>query len=294
MAQAPDAARRSLIMEWLLALAVLAIGVPAAAWLAQDSLIFLPQPGVPAATMPSRAQPLELTTGAGLRLRGWVLPGTSERSPTILYFGGNAEEVSWTLADPRWPAQWTVAALNYRGYGASEGRPGEPELVADALLLFDAMSARADVDASRVVAFGRSLGAGVAVRLAAQRPLAGVILASPFDSLVALGRHHYPFLPVSLLLRHRFEAIRLAPGASSPLHVVVAAADAVVPPAFSRRLYEAWAGRKSWQVVPGTDHNSLSVPDAFWDGVRRFLATLEPAVQAGARSAAMPEGSVQR
>jgi hypothetical protein len=149
---------------------------------------------------------------------------------------------------------------------------GESALVADAQLIYDAVAARPDVDRRRIVAFGRSLGTGVAVKLGAARPLAGLILVSPFDSLVALGRTHYPWLPVSALLRHRFDAAAEAPRLAALLLAIVADRDSIVPNERSQALYDAWAGPKSWLVGPATDHNTLSVPDGFWIGVAGFAA----------------------
>lgn len=259
-------------MEWLVLVAAIVLGVPAAAWLAQDRLIFFPQPIATAAHLPAEATALEIVAADGTRLRGWIRQATSAPAPVVLYFGGNAEEVSWTLADRRWPGDWAIVAVNYRGYGTSEGAPGEVALVADALAIHDAIAARSDVDARRIVAFGRSLGTGVAVKLAAARPLAGAILVSPFDSLVELGRTHYPFLPVSWLLKHRFDVTADAPRVQVPLLAMVADHDSIVPRARSRALYDAWGGPKSWVVVPAADHNTLSGPDAFWAEVSRFLA----------------------
>jgi uncharacterized protein len=258
-------------MVWIVLLATLLLGVPAAAWFAQERLIFFPQPVVAGADLPEQAKPLEIVAADGTRLRGWMRSSSATPAPVVLYFGGNAEEVSGTLADPRWPREWTIVAVNYRGYGTSEGAPGEPALVADARVIFDAVAARPEVDARRIVAFGRSLGTGVAVKLAGARPLAGVILVSPFDSLTALGRTHYPWLPVSWLLRHRFESDADARRIQAPLLAIVADGDSIVPRERSRALYDAWAGPKSWLVVAGTDHNTLSVPDAFWTGVAGFL-----------------------
>jgi fermentation-respiration switch protein FrsA (DUF1100 family) len=261
-------------MEWIVLVAAVVLGVPAAAWFAQDRLVFFPQPVVSTAHLPADAKPLEIVAADGVRLRGWMRPaaGVPAAAPVVLYFGGNAEEVSWTLADRRWPRDWAVVAINYRGYGASEGSPGEPALVADALVIHDVLAARADVDARRIVAFGRSLGAGVAVKLAAARPLAGAILASPYDSLVEVGRTHYPLLPVAWLLRHRFDALADARRLRIPMLTIVADADAIIPRERSAALYDAWAGPKVWQVVPATDHNTLSQPDAYWIGVAGFLA----------------------
>ena len=259
-------------MEWIVLLAAILLGVPAAAWFAQERLIFFPQPVVSTAYLPAEAKPLEIVATDGTRLRGWMRGASAMPAPVVLYFGGNAEEVSGTLIDSRWPRDWTIVAINYRGYGTSEGAPGESALVADALVIYDAIVARPDVDARRIVAFGRSLGTGVAVKLAAARSLAGLILVSPFDSLVALGRTHYPWLPVSALLRHRFDSDADARRTQVPLLAIVADRDSIIPHERSRALYDAWAGAKSWLVVPGTDHNTLSVPDAFWGGVAGFLS----------------------
>ena len=259
-------------MEWLLVVAAIVIGVPAAAWLAQDSLIFFPQPPSSTAHLPAHATPLTVTAADGIRLHGWVAQGSTMPSPAVIYFGGNAEEVSHTLADPRWPREWSIVAVNYRGYGTSEGKPGERDLTTDALEIYDAIVAREGIDAKRVVVFGRSLGTALAAHVAAQRPIAGVILVSPYDSLAAIGHHHYPWLPVSLLLKHRFYAEADARRCSVPMLAIVADRDTIIPVDRSRALYDAWAGPKVWQVVPGVDHNSLGATPDFWRGVGDFLA----------------------
>lgn len=258
-------------MEWLVVALAIVTALPAAAYFFQDRLIFFPQPLAGAPRMPAHTEPLEIVAADGTRLAGWLRPGATKPAPAILYFGGNAEEVSWTIADPRWPRDWTVVAVNYRGYGTSGGEPGERALSADALAIFDAVARRPDIDPARVVAFGRSLGTGVATYLAAHRPVAGVVLASPYDSLVAMGRTHYPWLPVGLLLRHRFDSASHAGSLSMPLLAIVAEHDPIIPEARSRALYDAWAGPRTWVVVPGTDHNSLAAPEAFWTAIAAFL-----------------------
>lgn len=261
-------------MEWLIAVAAIAAGVCATAWWAQERLIFFPQPVASTAHLPARAVPLEVVSDDGARLRGWIAGGTSAPAPAVIYFGGNAEEASWILGEARWPREWAIVAVNYRGYGASEGEPSERALTSDAAAIFDAVAQRADVDPRRIVVFGRSLGAAVAVYVAASRPVAGVVLASPFDSLLAVGRQHYPWLPVALLLRHRFDAASLATQARMPLLAIVGDADSIVAPARSRALFDAWAGPKTWQVIRGADHNDLGAFEAFWDGVVQFLSAL--------------------
>jgi len=259
-------------MEWLLLLAALFVGISTLAWLTQERMIFYPQPVASTTHLPARAAQLEVVAADGTHLRGWIAEGTTTPAPTLIYFGGNAEEVSWTVIDTRWPREWTIAGVNYRGYGASEGKPGERELSADALAIYDAVAKSEGVDRRRIVVFGRSLGTAVAAHLAAERPVAGAILVSPYDSLTAIGRFHYPWLPVSLLLRHRFEAAADAKRNRMPMLAIVGESDSIIPPERSRALFEAWAGEKRWLVVPRAGHNDLGNEETFWDGVRRFLA----------------------
>ncbi len=259
-------------MEWLIFLAVIVLGMPALVWLTQDRMIFFPQPVAATAHLPARALPLEVVAADGTHLRGWIVKGSAAPAPTVIYFGGNAEEVSWTLADPRWPREWTIVAVNYRGYGASEGAPGKHALTNDALAIYDAVVRREDIDPRRIVVFGRSLGTAIAAHLAAERPVAGAVLVSPFDSMTAIGKTHYPFLPVSLLLRHRFDALPDAQRNQMPLLAIVGESDSIIPPERSRALFDAWAGAKIWRVVPRADHNDLGNDETFWNGVTGFLA----------------------
>ncbi|HRO60987.1 MAG TPA: alpha/beta hydrolase [Burkholderiaceae bacterium] len=259
-------------MEWLIAVIAIVVGLPAAAWFAQDGLIFHPRPLAIEPRMPAATVPIEIVADDGVRLRGWLRPAASVPAPAVLYFGGNAEEVSGTLADPRWPSDRTIVAVNYRGYGSSEGKPSERVLVADALRIHAEMRHRPEVDAGCMFVFGRSLGSGVAVSLAAARPVCGVVLVSPFDSLVELGRHHFRWLPVSLLLRHRFELLGDASRLTMPLLSIVAQHDTIIPHARSAALHEAWGGPKTWVEIPGTDHNTLAVPDLFWQRIGEFLS----------------------
>ena len=258
-------------MEWLLVVVALVVGIPAAAWLSQERLIFFPQPLTDTTHLPAHAKPFELVAKDGARLAGFVLPGHRRPAPVALYFGGNAEEISWTLADARWPRDWTVVGVNYRGYGRSEGKPGEAVLIGDALALFDAIAARSDVDAKRIVVVGRSLGTGVAARVAAERPVAGAVLVSPYDSLVEVGRQHYPWLPVSWLLRHRFDAVAPAKKARAPLLTIVGGRDGIIPLVRSRNLHDAWHGPKQWVDIPHAGHNDIGTSRDYWIAIEGFL-----------------------
>ena len=264
------------------------VGLCALLYLVQERLIFIRQPLADSARHALRALPdtveLEVAAEDGTRLHGWLRHGVEngedvEKAASrglVLYFGGNAEEVSGQMFDAARLAPWSAAAVNYRGYGLSEGRPGETALVADALAVYDRLRARGDVDPERIVVFGRSLGSGVAVQLAASRPVRAVILVSPFDSLRSLARRQYPFLPVSLLLRHPFDSLARAPRIEAPLLVLAGGRDTLVPAALSRRLHDAWGGPKRWTLIPEADHNDIQAQSPYWPAIRGFLAALAP------------------
>jgi len=255
---------------------LVALGLPLTLWVFQDKLIFMPQPA-PAA--PPRADGVLITevnipVGDGLTLRGWLArpQGTVGRMPLAIYFGGNAEEASGmaTLAG-RFPG-WALLVVNYRGYGGNAGAPSEKALVADALAIYDWAAKRDDINAARIALIGRSLGSGVAVQLAAKRDVRALVLLAPFDSLRAVAQHHYPFVPMGLLLRHPFDSLVLAPDIRAPLLVVAAERDSIIPPEHARRLFDAWRAPKAWLAIPGADHNDLDADPACWDTVAAFLA----------------------
>lgn len=248
--------------------AAVVIGVPLLMYLVQDKLVFMPQPvsedrRAQIKNSISSVEEIFLDAPDGTKLHAWHVKG----EPLVLYFGGNAEEVSWMLAEAprRVPgAGWLL--VDYRGYGASGGSPSEKTLSADGLLWYDHVSKLSQ----RIFVFGRSLGTGVAVHVAAARPVAGVVAIAPYDNLPAVGQYHYPLLPVGLLLRHRFDSAALAPQIKAPLLCLVAERDEVIPKARSRVLYEAWGGEKRWIELQGAGHNSTDSAPQFWDNIREF------------------------
>lgn len=257
--------------------AAVAVGLSLAAWIAQDALIFYRQPlaadrrAEVARRFPA-VREVFLQAPDGTKLFAWHVPAASAApAPLVLYFGGNAEETSWMLEDLGNVPGVSWLIVSYRGYGLSEGRPGEAALVADALQWFDHAMTLPGADPGRTFVFGRSLGSGVAVALAAARPVAGVILVAPYDSLAAIGRRHYPFLPVDLLLRHRFDSLARAPSLHQPLLCLVAERDEIVPPEHAARLSSAWGGPKEFVLLRGANHNGTDAHPAFWPAIRKFL-----------------------
>jgi len=219
---------------------------------------------------------VQITTPDNIQLHGWYIKNSAQtKAPLIIYFGGNAEEVSGQLMALEPLNGWSLLLVNYRGYGLSEGSPSEKHLFNDAVLLYDTFSKRADVDSNKIVAFGRSLGTGVAVYLASQRPLKGVILVSPYDSMRQLAQKIYPYVPVSYLLKHHFDSLALAPSLKIPMLALIAAKDKTIPPSHSFALIEAWGGVTQQEIIPDTDHNNITVGLRYWEYISAFLHQLK-------------------
>lgn len=269
-----------LIAAFLKVTAAVAIGLPLVVYLAQDALIFYRQP-LPESRRAEVArrfpavQEILIQSKDGTKLHAWHVRAAgagAENAPLVLYFGGNAEEVSRMLdAVGNAPGvSWLL--VDYRGYGLSEGSPGERALVSDAIEWFDYAMKLPGADPKHTFAFGRSLGSGVAVALAAERPLAGLILATPYDSLAAVAKRYYWYLPVDLLLKHRFDSIALAPNMKQPLLCLIAERDEVIPAVHGERLFEAWGGSKRKILLQEASHNSTDAYPMFWSSILEFLA----------------------
>jgi pimeloyl-ACP methyl ester carboxylesterase len=224
---------------------------------------------------------VRLTTADAVQLHGLLkrasaaAPGA--RYPLVIVFGGVARETSWMIGWGDKPPEWGWLLVNYRGYGLSQGRPSERALLEDARLVYDWAAARADVDATHIVVLGRSLGSYVAVSLAAQRPVRGAILATPFDSLAAIGAKRYPLLPVGMLANGHYDSAALAPGIAAPALFVLAQNDEVTPVTHGEALARAWAGPKRVVTLPDTGHRMLEWRQEYWREVGTFLREMNAA-----------------
>lgn len=269
------------ILLWLFGLAcVVPLGLSLVLYLFQDNLIFHPTPLHPElkelASKTPQVAAVQWNTSDQAILRGWVVR-RSARSPLILYWGGNAEEITSFVVDAAvtWP-RWSVVAVNYRGYGESTGVPSERALFEDALLVTGWAMSHLNCDLDKVVLIGRSLGSGVAVYVASRIKVAGVVLVTPLDSMTNVAESHYPIVPISKLLKHRFDSLSLAPSIDAKLLALLAPDDTIVPAKHSQALLMAWKGSKRAITIPHSDHNSLAESDDYHQALRTFLQEIAP------------------
>ncbi len=239
---------------------LLAVGVM---WIFQRQFIYLPSQIVPdvASVLPG-AEEVTFSTEDGLTLAAWLVPAAGDANGrTVVVFNGNAGNRADRAPLARALAErgYGVLLVDYRGYGANLGRPTEDGLLADGRAAVAYLETRPDVDTDRLVYFGESLGAAVAIGLAEQRPPAALVLRSPFTSLPDIGSVHYPFLPTSILLWDRYPNLEKIRGIEVPVLVVAGSADSIVPVAQSQRLYEAASHPKEFVTIEGADHNDFEL-----------------------------------
>lgn len=232
-------------------------------FVSQRSLIYFPQPRAVTAAEATLTLPVE-----GAEIVVTIRPLDSPKA--ILYFGGNAEDVSRNLDS--FTALFPDHALylmHYRGYGGSTGQPTEKDNVADGLALL----AKVGALHPEVTIMGRSLGSGVAMQVASKAEATRLVLITPFDSIVELGARLYPWLPVRLLAQDRYESARIAPQIRIPATIIMAEHDEVVPRASTEKLLNQFkAGVATLKVIAGAGHNDIG-----WD--KSYLEALQEALR---------------
>jgi uncharacterized protein len=260
-------------LKWLLAIAAAAYGaLLAALFFGERLLLYHPNPThiSPAAAGLPQAHEILLETADGEKLVAWhVVPQRDK--PIVLYFHGNAEVVSWQI--PRFRSLVSdgtgLLALSYRGYGGSTGQPTETGLHRDAEAAYAFAAAR--YTPQRIVVWGHSIGSGVAVALAAERPIAKLILEAPFTSTAALAARIFPIVPVRWLMKDQFRSDERISNVRVPVLVMHGARDAAIPIAFGERLYELIPGPKKFVRFPEGGHIELDAQGAT-NAVHAFLA----------------------
>lgn len=254
-----------------------ALAVLGLAWFGQRALIYFPSDVVPspgAVGVPD-AETLTVTTDDGLELQAWYVPAAGETVGAVLMLHGNAGSRAGRgpLAAALRDRGLATLLLDYRGFGGNPGRPSQDGLLADARAGVAALRRRSGLETSRIVYFGESLGTAVAAGLAVEQPPAALILRSPFPSLAAVGRLHYPWLPVGLLLRDEFPTEEWLVDYDGPVLVVVGERDDIVPADLSSSVARAAGPGTEVVRIADAGHNDRALLDGarLLDAVSAFL-----------------------
>ncbi len=248
---------------WKWSLLILAAGyivLMVAMYLAQRGLMYFPEKvrTPPAEAGLAAAEEVPLDSADGTHVIAWHMPPRDNDRPVWLYFHGNGGALRYRVDRFReLTAQGDgLVALSYRGYAGSGGHPSESGLIDDARAAYDFAVKR--YGAERVVLWGESLGSGVAIALASERPVARVVLEAPFLSTVAIAASVYPFLPVRLLMKDQFRSDLRVAKVKAPVLVLHGDRDQVVPIASGEALYKLITAPKRFVRIAGGEHETLS------------------------------------
>ena len=222
-------------------------------------------------------------TEDGLNLNGWFVPG-KKTSPdtdlhTLLWFHGNAGNINRRLDNikmiyERVPVN--VFIIDYRQYGRSEGKVSEQGTYLDARAALAYLHSRKEINREKIIFFGRSLGSAVAVELALNEKCRALILETPFTSILEMGKKLYPFLPVSLLLKTKYDSLAKIRNIKVPILVMHGDKDALVPFEHGKKLYDMANEPKEFYTIPGAGHNDTHIVggDEYFDVIKEFVNKL--------------------
>jgi fermentation-respiration switch protein FrsA (DUF1100 family) len=245
------------MMKLAVALASVYAAVAVAAFIAQRKLMYFPDSTRVPPSNYGLGGVIErvLDTPDGARIVGWYGRAAPGR-PTVLYFHGNAGNLASRSERVRkYVARgFGIFMPSYRGYSGSTGSPTERANVSDAKLAYDALR-KEGIAPENVILYGESLGSGVAVQVATEKPVGGVVLDAPYTSIVDVAAGAYPFLPVRPFMFDRYETLRHLREVKAPLLIVHGEDDEVIPVEMGRAVYAAANGPKELVTFPGAGHS---------------------------------------
>jgi len=203
--------------------------------------------------------PIEIMSDDGLTIKSWKSTGDPDKQTFILFHGnaGNAAD-RMPMMRVLIAAGHSVILAEYRGYGSNPGKPGESDIMSDSKILVDKIIA-GGVAEGDIVFMGRSLGSGIASQLASEYDAAALILISAYSSLPDVAGDIYPYFPVSLLMRDRFDSLSVIDRVKAPIYMFHGELDGTIPIKFGRRLFEAALGDKKFHSIPLRGHNDLNM-----------------------------------
>jgi len=188
----------------------------------------------------------------------------------LIYFGGNADDATQFLLHVKELQGYDVLAFNYRGYGGSTGTPSEQALFEDALKIYDTYA-----KGRKVVLIGRSLGSGVATYLASQRVVDGLVLVTPYDSILSIAKLKYPFFPIELLLQNKFESVNYIPLVKAKIAVIEVEHDTIIPHYHLEKLLEAMPSRPLHVILTNTTHGNVLDNPTFTRTLQKILGKID-------------------
>lgn len=279
--EAPERSRIAEAAPWLIALVGSLGGIGALGYIRgryQHSTTYLPD-RLPTGVAEVLDHDLEIedvwfeSTG-GLKLHGWWM-SQRDAAATILYCHGSSGSIAHRVDVFQGLLRLgvNVLAFDYRGYGKSEGVPGEKGLYDDVRAAYDHLVGPLDQSPARLVLFGHSLGGAVAIDAALDRSAAGLVVEGSFTDIKEMARERYPQIPLHWVARNGFRSVEKVARLELPKLFIHGTADTTVPLEIGRRLYQAAAEPKELYLVPDAGHNDIHVHggEEYLRRIERFL-----------------------
>jgi fermentation-respiration switch protein FrsA (DUF1100 family) len=254
---------------------ILYLGLALLLFLFQHSLIYFPTRAVTAtpAAIGLAYDEVRFHAEDGIELAGWFVPAPNAAT-TLLFFHGNAGNISHRLASIELFHRLglNVFIFDYRGYGQSQGSPTETGTYRDAAAAWRYLVEDKQIPPGRIIFFGRSLGGSVAAWLAERQPPQALILESTFTSIPDMAARQFPFLPVRLLARARYDTLARIPNITAPVLIIHSPADEIIPYSHSRRLFEAARQPKAFLELTGSHNEGFLLTAQYEANLAAFIA----------------------
>ena len=251
------------ILKSLLSIIVLVyLGLGALLYFFQQHFIYFPSSEVVDDSQPS----IKVSSDNEIINVWQVNPGNKD---AIIYFCGNAQNAYFAIPQfKKIITDKTVYIVDYRGYGGSSGKPSEHALFTDALNIYDHIINHHD----SISVIGQSIGSGVAVHLASKRDVQKLILNTPFENMTAVAQHHYPFYPVGMLIKDRFDSLSLVASIKAKTLIIIAGKDRIIPKDHAYKLAAAFKPEQLTIVeLPNVGHNTLTQHPLYESTISDFL-----------------------
>lgn len=267
------------LMNWLLIIVVLYVAMSLFLWWREPSMIYYPSRLIDLTpdTLGLAYKEVTLTASDGIKINGWHLPSATSNAPTLLFFHGNAGNISdrgeKLTVFHRLNAN--VLIIDYRGYGRSEGIPNELGTYRDALAAYDYLTKTLKQAPNTIIVYGESLGSAIAVELATQKPVGGVVLEEPFTSIGDVGHKMFPFLPVRWLVRNKYDNLKKIGRINAPLLIFHSRQDEIFPFDFAEQLFDGAHNPKHLIELHGSHNDAFAVSiDLYRESLKSFIAAL--------------------
>ena len=253
---------KAMALDWLVKALIVYVFILVVLYFYQRNMVYFPDVKRPNATewgIVDYSPVVQVQSSDGLNIEGWYFSSENKEKPIIVMFHGNAGHIAHRLFKlPKLiEAGYSVLLAEYRGYGGNPGKPSEEGLYKDARAYLDWLINEEGIQEEDIILHGESLGTGVAVQMATEYNVGGVVLESAYDSVVNVAKKTYFFVPVRLLMKDQYSSVEKITGMEAPLLMVHGQKDRIIPISFAKNLFDHALEPKKIVIIPEAGHNDL-------------------------------------